>query len=231
MTSPAPSPAPSPATTDPTLARYADSRRTAEGAASYSTKYDDELHKRISSYFERRAIERALARAKVRDAVVLDCPCGAGRITPLLRPVARKLVCADYSGTMARVLRRAHDLPALTADAFRLPFADRTFDLVYSGRLSHHIGDEQGRFAHLREVMRVSRGHVIVTVFDDRSLKNVLRRVRRAFTGKRPKNTLTREQVAAAAAEAGFSVIDAIPLSRLASGHVFYVLERSAAAG
>jgi SAM-dependent methyltransferase len=213
---------------DPTLDRYAASRRTSEGAESYSTKYDRELHKRISSYFERRAVERALARTGTKDGVVLDVPCGAGRLTPLLRPVARTLVSADYSPTMVRVLRRQHGpLPALVADSFRLPFADRTFDLVYSARLSHHIGDEALRLAYLREVMRVSRGHTIVTVFDSRSLKNVLRNVRRAFSSKRPKNTVSREQVVEVAAAAGMSVIDAIPLSRLASGRVFYVLQRA----
>ncbi|MCW8139395.1 MAG: methyltransferase domain-containing protein [Planctomycetota bacterium] len=215
---------------DPILDRYAESRRTEEGAESYSTKYDRELHKRISSYFERRAVERALARTGVREGLVLDLPCGAGRLTPVLEPVARRIVSADYSGTMVRVLKRRHGErhpDALVADSFRLPFRDRTFDLVYSARLSHHIGDEALRVAYLREVLRVSRAWTIVTIFDSRSLKNLLRDVRRVFSKKRPKNTLSREQVAEIAAGDGFSIIDAIPLSRIASGHVFYVLQRA----
>lgn len=214
---------------DPTLDRYSASRRTEEGAESYSTKYDDEVHKRISSYFERRAVERALERTGVRNGLILDAPCGAGRLTPVLAPFARRIVSADYSPTMVSVLKRRHgpSCPVLVADGFKLPFADATFDVVYSARLSHHIGDEALRLAYLREVMRVARGFTIVTVFDSRSLKNLLRSVRRAFSSKRPKNTLSREQVAETAAAAGFSIIDAIPLSRLASGHVFYVLQRA----
>jgi ubiquinone/menaquinone biosynthesis C-methylase UbiE len=215
---------------DETLDRYAASRRTEEGAESYSTKYDLELHKRISSYFERRAVELALERTGVKQGLILDVPCGAGRLTEVLAPAARRIVSADYSGTMVKVHKRRHGdrhPDALVADSFRLPFRDRTFDVVYSARLSHHIGDEALRIAYLREVLRVSKGWTIVTIFDSRSLKNVLRNMRRAFSKKRPKNTLSREQVVEVAAEVGFSVVDAIPLSRLASGHVFYVLQRA----
>lgn len=220
---------------DPTLDRYAASRRTPEGAESYSTKYERQLHKRVSSYFERRAVERALARTGVRDGLVLDVPCGAGRLTPVLATAARRLVSVDYSPTMIDILRRRfgeRHPEALVGDSFRLPFRDRAFDLVYSARLSHHIGDEALRLDHLREVMRVSSAWTIVTVFDSRSLKNLLRDVRRVFNGKKQaKNTLSREQVADAAAAASFSVVDAIPLSRLASGHVFYVLQRALTTG
>lgn len=215
---------------DETLDRYAASRRTEEGAESYATKYDLELHKRISSYFERRAVERALERAGVKDGLILDVPCGAGRLTEVLAPFARRIVSADYSPTMVKVHKRRHGdrhPDALVADSFRLPFRDRTFDVVYSARLSHHIGDEALRLAYLREVLRVAKGWTIVTIFDSRSLKNVLRNIRRVFNKKRPKNTLSREQVVDVASAAGFSVVDAIPLSRLASGHVFYVLQRA----
>lgn len=213
---------------DPTLDRYSASRRTEEGAESYSTKYDDELHKRISSWFERRAVERALAITGLKQAKVLDLPCGAGRLTPILRPVAKTLISADYSRTMVQVLRRRNpELPGLVADCFHLPFKDGAFDLVYSARLSHHIGDEPLRLAYLKEVLRVAGRWAIVTVFDSRSLKNLLRTLRRSMSKKRPKNTLSREQVEQVAAAQGFSVLGAIPLSRLASGHVFYVMKRA----
>lgn len=165
----------------------------------------------------------------MKNGLVLDLPCGAGRITPILEPAARRLISGDYSRTMVEILQRRYDgrHPVLVADSFKLPFADRTFDLVYSARLSHHIGDDELRLAYLREVLRVSKSWTIVTIFDSRSLKNLLRNMRRAFSKKRSKNTLSREQVAELAASQGFSIVDAIPLSRLASGHVFYVLQRA----
>lgn len=211
---------------DPILDQYAESRRSTRGAESYATKYDRELHKRVSSYFERRVVRRALSATGVSQARVLDLPCGAGRLTPLLLPFARQLISADYSPAMLRVFQRQRGLPCTVADAFHLPFGDRTFDLVFSARLSHHISDDDLRAAYVREILRVSAQWAVFTIFDTRSLKNVLRSLRRKVSKKRPKNTFTREQVQALTAECGFELVTGFALSRLASGHVFYVARR-----
>ena len=212
---------------DPTLDQYAESRRSLRGAESYATKYDRELHKRVSSYFERRVVRRALAVTGVSQGRVLDLPCGAGRLTPLLEPHARTLISADYSPAMLRVFQRQRGKPCTVADAFHLPFADRTFDLVFSARLSHHIADEALRANYVREILRVSDRWAVFTIFDTRSFKNLLRRLRTQVSPKRPKNTFTREQVQALTGEAGFELVTGFPLSRLASGHVFYVAKRT----
>jgi SAM-dependent methyltransferase len=212
---------------DQTLDQYAESRRTTRGAESYATKYDRELHKRVSSYFERRVIRRALSLTGGPHARVLDLPCGAGRLTPLLEPVARTLISADYSPAMLRVFQRQRGRPCTVADAFHLPFGDRTFDLVFSARLSHHISDDALRAAYVREILRVSAGWAVFTIFDARSLKNLLRQLRVRAGKKRPKNTFTREQVGELTRESGFELQAGFALSRLASGHVFYVARRN----
>jgi SAM-dependent methyltransferase len=211
---------------DRQLESYAAGRRRAERAESYATKYDRELHKRISSFFERRVIRRALAIAGVRDARVLDVPCGAGRLTPLLAPVSSLLVSCDYSPAMLRQFRSARGRPCLVGSAFDLPFADRAFDAVFSARLSHHIESDARRADYLREILRISDRVVIVTIFDRGSLKNRLRELSRRVTGKRSKHTFARSDVQRIAGASGFAVAAGLPLSRLMSGHVFYVLER-----
>jgi len=205
---------------------YAGARRREERAESYATKYDRELHKRISSYFEHRAIRRALAITGARAATVLDVPCGAGRLTPLLLPVSSLLVSCDYSPAMLRVFRRAHRAPCLVGSAFELPFADRAFDVVFSARLSHHIESDARRGDYLREIMRISEGWVIATIFDRDSLKNRFRELSRRFSGKRSKHTFARGDLEQIARPAGFTIAAGLPLSRLASGQVYYVLRR-----
>ena len=212
---------------DRQLEVYAGARRREERAESYATKYDRELHKRISSYFERRVIRRALAITGARDATVLDVPCGAGRLTPLLLPVSARLVSCDYSPAMLSVFRRKFRSPCTVGSAFDLPFADRSFDVVFSARLSHHIESDARRTDYLREIMRISAGWVIVTIFDRNSLKNRVREVARRFNGKRSKHTFARGDLERVASERGFIVAAGFPLSRLASGQVFYVLRRS----
>ncbi len=214
---------------DRQLEMYAGSRRHDERAESYATKYDRELHKRISSYFERRAIRRALAITGAQRATVLDVPCGAGRLTPLLQPVSERLFSCDYSPAMLRQFRRARGRPCFVGSAFDLPFADRAFDVVFSARLSHHIASDERRADYLREIMRISGGWVIVTIFDRDSLKSRLRELSRRFTGKRSKHSFARSDLERIAAASGFRIAAGLPLSRLASGHVFYVLQRAGA--
>jgi SAM-dependent methyltransferase len=211
---------------DRQLEVYAGARRHDERAESYATKYDRELHKRISSYFERRAIRSALAITGVHDATVLDVPCGAGRLTPLLLPASSLLVSCDYSPAMLRVFRRAYREPCFVGSAFDLPFPDRAFDVVFSARLSHHIASDDRRADYLREIMRISRSWVIATIFDRDSLKNRIREISRRWSGKRSKHTFARGDLERIARSAGFTVAARLPLSRLASGQVFYVLRR-----
>jgi hypothetical protein len=188
---------------------------------------DRELHKRISSHFERRAIQRALAitgrarRLGDRRAV------RRRRLTPLLEPVSSLLVSCDYSPAMLRQFRLAHRRPCFVGSAFDLPFADRAFDLVFSARLSHHIASDERRADYLREIMRISGGWVIATIFDRDSLKSRMREISRRWSGKRSKHTFARGDLSASRC-GWLRVVAGLPLSRLMSGHVFYVLRRTA---
>ncbi len=219
---------------DDGLQRYAASRATERGAASYDTKYERELHKRISDSIERRVIARAFATAPGPYASALDVPCGAGRITTeVARHIGGTLVEADFSPTMlGRAREHARSTGACGArryvrlDALRLPFADRAFDLVFSARLSHHIGVEEDRERWLVELFRVARRTVIATVFDHYSLKNIWRIARAPFSRKRGKNTLKIARVRDLARQSGFELEAAIPLSRIFSGHRYLVLAR-----
>jgi ubiquinone/menaquinone biosynthesis C-methylase UbiE len=216
---------------DPQLERYAASRASKEGAASYDTKYEREIHKRLSDRVERRVIGRALALAPGPHERILDVPCGAGRLSPELVPHGRgKIFECDYSPTMlerCRANAKGYEPVLSRVNALALPFRDRSFDLVFSARLSHHIGLEQDRERWLRELCRVSRRYVVATFFDAGSLKNLIRLARSPFSRKRGKNTMRVARVHELAIESGFTVKAAIPLSRLFSGHRYLVLERS----
>jgi ubiquinone/menaquinone biosynthesis C-methylase UbiE len=212
---------------DERLEKYATNRRTTKHAESYAIKYDGALHKRVSSYFERRTIRKAVATTGLSSGKVLDVPCGAGRLTPLLAPVASTLVSVDYSPAMLKIHHSVHGKPCSVGSAFQLPFGDNAFDLVFSARLSHHISDNDEREKYVREILRVAGDWAIITIFDTGSLKNRLRDMRRKFTKKRPKNTFSRAEMDAIAKSAGYAIVKGIPLSRLASGHVFYVLRKA----
>lgn len=208
---------------------YSENRRRADKAASYNVKYEEQFHKRVSNRRERRLLEEILDEVG-RQERILDVPCGAGRLSDVLSQYGEKVCEVDYSFEMVKLCRHNArnytPLPA-AASAFDLPFRNETFGLVASIRLSHHIPDRAGRVAHLKELLRVSHRFVLVTFFEEASLKNRMRNLKRRFVpSTRQKLTLKQAEVADVAREAGFVIRTARPLSRVFSGHTFALLER-----
>jgi SAM-dependent methyltransferase len=209
--------------------RYSEDRRRPEKAESYNVKYEQELHKRVSDRNEKRLLELILSRVGHQERL-LDVPCGAGRLSGVLSRWADHVTEVDYSFPMLGLCRAnaADYVPHVAnATAFELPFRDESFDVVASIRLSHHIPEHVDRLRHLRELCRVSRGHVLVSFFDHDSFKNRMRRARaRLGEGKRAKKTLSRENVIQTAEACGFALAGRWPLSCVFSGHCFALLSR-----
>lgn len=61
-------------------------------------------------------------------------------------------------------IKREHPrINAIQADARRLPFEDKSFDIVYSNAVIEHVGDWQDQMTMAREVMRVGKSWFITT--------------------------------------------------------------------
>lgn len=186
---------------DPHLtARYA----SPEGAAAYRVKYDQSLARRWSNRRELRAVAAALERAGTRGRV-LDCPCGAGRLTPTLLARAEHVSAVDLSPAMVAqardALRReaeAGRVDFAVASADRLPFADAAFDTVVCHRLLHHLADPAQRAAVWRELARVAARRVIASFSDASTWKARLQGLR----GVRRRRTILHPAALAAEAAA-----------------------------
>jgi ubiquinone/menaquinone biosynthesis C-methylase UbiE len=105
---------------------------------------------------------------------VLEIGCGAGG--DLLRFASGGAVVAgvDLSHHSAALARRRFGLSGLAgvvavADAEQLPFADRTFDLVYSWGVLHHTPDTGRAVMEAHRVLR-SGGEAVVMLYHRRSL-------------------------------------------------------------
>jgi len=84
--------------------------------------------------------------AGLADARVLDAGCGMGRHARQMAAHARQVVAVDFSRAIEQAAlntRPVGNVDCVQADLLQLPFADATFDYVYSLGVLHHLADTE----------------------------------------------------------------------------------------
>ena len=108
------------------------------------------LHDRLVVSRRARVLARELAGVCSDARTVLDVGCGDGLIDRMIREQ-----CPGLSITGVDVLVRPHThIPVQQFDGTRLPFADKSFDVVLFTDVLHHTDDPE---VLLREAKRVAR--------------------------------------------------------------------------
>ena len=134
----------------------------------------------------------------------LEVGCGTGHFTRWLARRGGVAIGLDRSRAMLREARRSSpELPLVLGDAARLPFADRSVDLVLFATTLEFVGDPAGA---LREAVRVARRGVVVVAQNRWSIGGLSRRFgrqRRSPILGRAKDGSARSLRAALAAAAG----------------------------
>ena len=166
---------------DPKLiARY----ESSSGAAAYRRKYERSWTRRLSNRRELSIVAKALRRAEAHGRI-LDCPCGAGRLTPTLLGFADEVVCADLSQAMVDEARDALGplaedgaISFLQAPASDLPLENGAVDTAVCHRLIHHMAAADERAAVLKEMARVAARRLVISFSDDSTWKSKRQRRR-----------------------------------------------------
>lgn len=150
---------------------------SSSGAAAYRRKYERSWVRRLSNRRELSIVDRALRRAQAQGRL-LDCPCGAGRLTPTLLRHAEHVTCVDLSQAMVDEARdalaafaEAGAVAFATAPADALPFEDDAFHTAVCHRLIHHMAAPEERVGVLRELARVASARVVMSFSDDSTWK------------------------------------------------------------
>ncbi len=126
----------------------------------------------LSSAVHAQGSEFALLQAALAgqgDARVLDLGCGAGHVSFHVAPLVAEVVAYDLSQAMLDVVASAaaeRGLANITTErgaAERLPFADASFDFVFSRYSAHHWSDLG---LALREVRRVLKPGGVAAFID-----------------------------------------------------------------
>ena len=194
------------------------------GSELASVQYPDGYRRDLKGRLERRAVLRMIA-AFPAGGHILDCPCGTGRVMQLLLEKNFRVTAADCSGHMVSRSREnmLERFPALSGrmgfcveDVMGTTFADRSFDGVICNRLLHHYDNRETRITVLRELARVSRGLVVVSFTNARSVSSIRKRLRANLAGQpyRASSTPTRAQMVREFAEAGLTCVRTIGVLR-----------------
>ncbi|MBN1368755.1 MAG: class I SAM-dependent methyltransferase [Dehalococcoidaceae bacterium] len=107
-----------------------------------------------------RLAQRLLSQAETGPGKdILDIGCGRGVITRYVaREYAGRVVGIDTDGKEIEIARRSDcqgNPQFLEADARRLPFEDRSMDVVLAFGVLHHIGDWHNAVIQIGRVLRV----------------------------------------------------------------------------
>jgi len=126
-------------------------------------RYDGSLPEAVQAHYRRKRAR--LIGVLLAGGLGLDVGCGTGRLMEDLRRAGR-VVGVDLSGGMLRVAREQGRGCAARAPSDRLPFADATFDVVFSVALMHHLVAPERVARTIREMVRVARPGGYVVIWD-----------------------------------------------------------------
>ncbi len=211
-------------------AEYQAEFQRVERAATFNLQYRRKFHKRLTTRREYALIGRHMRRVG-RSRVVLDLPCGGGRLTPAIADSTDFVIEADIAIGQLLFGRSQSTVATprvwMTASAFHIPLRDNAVDGAICVRLAHHLPTLNERERLVQELLRVSQRFVIMTFFDHYSLKNLSRRMRHPFNRKPPKLTMTKAAVADLARKHGGRLISAPALSLIGSGHRYALIVKN----
>ena len=120
-------------------------------------EYDDQFSSHVWEHLmtgKLAMIESAVMPDVGKNAVMLDLGCGLGRQSREMIRRGYRVTGIDLSERLLHYAAEA-GVPVLSGDALRLPFADDTFDVVYTIGVLHHLPGWNTQLAACAEAHRV----------------------------------------------------------------------------
>ena len=184
-------------------------RATGQAALDYVASRDP---KRYRCTAQEEAIVRSWLKRLPPNALIWDCPCGAGRFVNTAVEMGLRYAGADVGLPMVQQARNVSTSALVAgfcnADAERLPLRDDSVDCVNLWRLLHHVPNEATRKRMLAEAARVSRGMVLVSFHHPVSFTFARRLLKRIVTGDWEMADITHWRLAREAGECGLEVVE-----------------------
>lgn len=212
----------------------------AQHSADYYNKHQASLARRLSNWRDQQLARKALQIAN-DPQLVLDLPCGAGRFwQTLCEKNNRVIMAADNSFDMLHIAQsmQPHAISSrvtcFQTSAFNIDLPDNAVDNIFCMRLLHHISDPAHRASMLKEMHRVTRDTVIISLWVDGNVKALRRKQLEAKRAKRNGSVANQNRFVVSAKTieqefkyAGFDVIKHLDFLPLYSMWRVYILKKT----
>lgn len=111
----------------------------------------------VWGFGQERRLELVRRFVRLEDRTILDAGCGLGMYVQAFRRFSQQVYGIDIDEDKIR--EAVHLAPnVLVASVERLPFADGTFDLVFSHEVIEHLRDDRAAIAEAVRVLRPAQG-------------------------------------------------------------------------
>lgn len=139
----------------------------------FANWYENERHHGYHAMID--DLEMELIEPYLDGARVLEVGCGTGLLLQRAAQRASHAAGIDISPGMLQLAQK-RGLDVVQADATALPFADDSFDLVYSFKVLAHVQDIQKA---LEEIARVTApgGHMVLEFYNPWSIRYMAKRL------------------------------------------------------
>ena len=149
-------------------------QNTVESFGDEWEKFSDfttaEINKIGDEYFD--IVDDSILNSK---SVVLDMGCGSGRWSKYLAPKVNFIEAIDPSNAIfsaTRLLNKNNNVRTTQASSDNIPFADETFDFIFSLGVLHHIPDTQQALNDIVKKLKIGN-HILIYLYyslDNRGL-------------------------------------------------------------
>ena len=179
--------------------------------------------------------EIQLARQSLKMAgnpgLVLDLPCGAGQFWPMLIEKPNRVVmAADNTRAMLEVARKTQSpevvahINCFQTSASAIDLDSNAVDCILCMRLFHHLADSSQRLAILREMHRVTRDTLILSVRVEGSRAHLDRKT--PIAGHRYRFAVNKDVIEGEFRASGFDILLCRGFIPGLSGWRFYTLRK-----
>ncbi len=191
------------------------------------TRYSH-LDQWLINILEQLIVRNFIEKNELKGLTLLDIPCGFGRFSPLFLRYKIKLTSADISHAMvertkSNLSQISGEKNFLVSSVKELPFKDNSFDATFTVRLLHHNFTRDERINILRELRRVSKRYVIVTMYRWTLFHKLTRKIRRL---KRVIIMLSMKEMEEEIRASGLRIVKKRVLMPIFHSQVFLLLEK-----